>query len=275
MLPSPPTIGSRKRRTGAVLRRAALTLGLMLTASILPLPADAASIVTTLSSRKIVTVAKHAASALLSVVNQKDILPFHQALADQVLRALPPLCRNNLRNFYVNYTWKPENRGLGGETTIIVTGNVQESEFRALVIHECGHITDLGGLLGFDLSRPSMFADGTTPIYGDDPSVLFYQISWLTPRIMQPGATVADFVSGYATTDPFEDFAETYAYYVLQQKEFAKLAMGNPILQDKYDFMSRTVFAGGQTAAEGRHKRGQRVPWDVTRLPYVWHAERW
>lgn len=238
-------------------------LGLLMTGMIIAVPVEAASVKPS-----------HRAADLLPVVNQKDILPRQRTIADEVLRALPPSCRRNLRNFYVTYDKSPRNRGLGGESTIIVTGTVRDSEFRALIVHECGHITDLGGLRGYDLSRPSMFIDGTTPITGDDPSVLFYQISWLTPTVMQPGTMAADFVSGYAETDPFEDFAETYAYYVLQQREFAKIAAKNPILQAKYDFMSRIVFAGEQKVADGRHTRGRSIPWDVTRLPYVWHAKR-
>ena len=157
---------------------------------------------------------------------------------------------------------------------MIVTGNVPDKEFMALIIHECGHVTDLGGLHGTDVSRPTMFADGSTPIYGDDPSAAFYEISWLSPVMMQPNMTDEDFVSGYAKSDPFEDFAESFAYYVLQQKEFARLAKQNPILRAKYDFMAKVVFVGSPQIAEGTSKRGTRAPWDVTKLPYVWHAKR-
>ncbi len=271
LLLSPSIIGLAGRKARAAIFLAAAILGLTLNAITIARPAEAASAG---STRKTIVTPKHAAAHFLPVVDQKDILPRQRVLADQVLRALPPSCRNNLQNFYVTYEKNPRNRGLGGESTMIIPGNVPDSEFRALIIHECGHITDLGGLRGFDLSRPSMFIDGTTRIFGDDLSVLFYQISWLTSTVMQPGATTADFVSGYATTDPFEDFAETYAYYVLQQKEFMRLAKKNPILQAKYDFMNRLVFAGEQIVADGRHTRGRSIPWDVTRLPYVWHAKR-
>ncbi len=257
------------------MQRAALALGLILSFVILPLPASTASISSGYGRNgRIVVIPRRTVNSLLPVVRQKDILEKHQILADRVLRSLPASCRENLRNFYVNYEAHPGNRGLGGESTMIVTGNVPDNEFMALVIHECGHVSDLGGLRGNDRNRPTSFFDGSTPIYGDDPSVAFYSISWLNARMMQPNMNDSDFVSGYAESDPFEDFAETFAYYALQQGEFQKLAEKNSVLRAKYDFMEQVVFANTPELAIGQHIRGSKVPWDVTKLPYVWHAKR-
>lgn len=257
------------------MQTAVLTLGLFFTVTILPLSANAASVSSGYGKNgRTVVIPKHAAALLLPVLNQKDILPRHRILADRVLRALPSSCKDNLKNFYVNYEKNPENRGLGGESTMIVTGNVPDDEFMALIIHECGHITDLGGLRGTDRKQPTAFFDGTMSIYGDDRSVAFYSISWLTPHMMQPNMDDSDFVSGYGKTDPFEDFAESFAYYALQQREFGKLAEKNAILKAKYDFMEQVVFGEVPTLASGKHVRGKRAPWDVTKLPYVWHAKR-
>ena len=215
-----------------------------------------------------------APKSLLPVVNQDDILPRHRILADQVLRSLPPQCRDNLKNFYVNYDKNASNRGLGGEETIIVIGTVPDREFQALIIHECGHVADLGGLRGSVKGGPTSFFDGNKAIYGNDPSVAFYSISWLTPVINQPGTKESDFVSGYASVDPFEDFSETYAYYALQKEAFKKIAAKNPVLKAKYDFMEDVVFAGSSPVVKGQYVPGKKVPWDVTKLPFVWHAKR-
>lgn len=273
MQSSPAIKGFRKRITGA-LQLAALALGLIISATILPLPISAASVSQAYGTNgRRVIIPKHAATTLLPVVNQKDILPKHRVLADRVLRALPPQCRDHLKSFYVNYEKNPANRGLGGESTMIVIGGVSDNEFMALVTHECGHIADLGGIRGTDITRPTAFADGSTPIYGDDASVAFYSISWLSPRMMQPNMTDADFVSGYAKSDPFEDFAETFAFYALQKQEFQRLSNKNPILKAKYNFMDQFVFNGADVASSN-YKRGKNVPWDVTKLPYVWHAKK-
>lgn len=229
---------------------------------------------TTIGTPVVKTIVAKGSTALLPVVVQEDIKARHQILADGTLRALPSFCRDHLENFYVNYDKKAANRGLGGESTIIVIGTVPDSEFRALVIHECGHVTDLGGLRGTPNASASIFHDGSTPIYQNDPSVAFYQISWLTTEILQPNSKDTDFVSGYAASDPFEDFAESFAFYALQKKEFARLAQKNPVLKAKFDFMENVVFEGKTEIAQGKFVKGKRVPWDVTKLPYVWHAKK-
>ncbi len=264
--------GASGRKTQA-LRVLGAALVLLHSATILPLPAVAANPTVTLSIQKVTKPKRVAAVTLLPVVNQKDIRPNHRILADRVLRALPSYCRDHLKNFYVNYEKNPANRGLGGESTIIVTGNVPDQEFMALIVHECGHVSDLGGLRGRDTKQTTLFADGSTPIYGDDPSMRFYEISWLSPVMMQPTMTDADFVSGYAESDPFEDFSETYAFYALHKAEFQRLTATSKILKAKYEFMDRVVFTGTAIAL-GNYKRGERVPWDITKLPYRWHAKR-
>lgn len=209
---------------------------------------------------------------LLPIVMQDDISAEHQVVADQVLRALPSFCRENLKNFYVNYEPNPKNRGLGGASTIIIAGRVPIAEFIALLIHECGHVIDLGGLRGTPASGKSTFVDGQTPMYNDDPSVAFYSISWTSAKARKSSAREADFVSGYAVSDVYEDFSETLAFFVLQNAEFRRLAETNAALRAKYDFMERVVFRGTPTIASGEFVRGPRAPWDVTRLPYEWHA---
>ncbi len=224
--------------------------------------------------RKVVAPAHKAPQRLLAVVDHEDILPKQRVIADQVLRSLPPSCRNNLENFYVNYDKNAANRGLGGEHTIIVIGHVPDREFRALIVHECGHVADLGGLRGTPAGGYTNFYDGHKPIYANDSSVAFYEISWITPVINQPGTKESDFVSGYAASDPFEDFAETFAYFALQQESFKKIAASNPVLKAKYDFMEQVVFAGSMSIAQGQYVPGKNIPWDVTKLPYVWHAKK-
>ncbi len=213
----------------------------------------------------------HRASDLLAVVDQEDIQPKHRILADKVLRALPSECRDNLRQFFVTYEQNPKNRGLGGESTIIVTGNVPDNEFMALVVHECGHVTDLGGLRGSNNATATAFADGATRMYANDPSVKFYSLSWADAVTTQKKSFAKDFVSGYAQSDPFEDFAETFAFFALHQNEFKIIAKRSRILQAKYDFMQRVIFAGEAQIAEGRSiSKSKGIPWDVTKLPFEW-----
>lgn len=217
---------------------------------------------------------RHRAATLLPVVDHTDVTPHQRELSDRILRLLPDGCRDNLKNFYVLYSKENTNRGLGGADTIIVTGNVDDQEFMALVTHECGHVVDLGELVGVERKVPSSFKDGNTVIWNDDPSVAFYRLSWVSSSTRKESSQDADFVSGYAKSDAFEDFAETFAYYALQRKEFARIAKKNPVLAAKYAFMRDVVFADIKLPVTGNHIRSKSIPWDVTKLPYSWHAKK-
>lgn len=221
------------------------------------------------AKRKVTPKRHFSANGLLPVVDQEDITHSQRIIADNTLRALPSQCRDNLRTFYVNYEPNPKHRGLGGADTIIIAGLVPDHEFRALLIHECGHVVDLGGFRGTPSAGITEFFDGNEPIYANDPSIAFYRISWNSATQRKSTGSKADFVSGYAMTDPFEDFAESFAYYVLQRQQFAKLAKKNAVLGAKFAWFERYI-GSMEIAAVGKHVRGAKEPWDVTKLPYTW-----
>jgi len=207
---------------------------------------------------------------LLAVVNQLDIKPHHRELANEVLRALPSQCLPFLKRFYVRYD-NPENRGLAGSNSIIIDGSVPDDEFKALLIHEFGHITDLGCIDGTMSAGQSSFRDGSEAVYKDDASLSFYQISWVNGSTKKRDMSQQDFVSGYASWDPFEDFAETYVYYVLQKDAFVDRASTNTTLAAKLQWMERHAFRGGISVAQGAQQWNGAVPWDVTKLSYKWN----
>ena len=206
---------------------------------------------------------------LLPVVNQEDIRVHHRKMADDVLRSLPAACTDHLENFYVRYD-NPERRGLAGKKSIILDGTVPDDEFVALLIHEFGHITDLGCMAGSKEIAPSGYKDGSEIIYANDPSVSFYSISWKDAKTQTTNSSPEDFVSGYAGWDAFEDFAETYVYYALQNESFRTRARKNPVLAAKYRWMSRNAFANTTKIAEGNFVWEGRIPWDTTKLSYKW-----
>lgn len=210
----------------------------------------------------------------LAVVDQPDIHEEHKIIADEVLRMLPSSCLSTLKNFYVRYDY-PEQRGLAGKSSVIVSGNVPESEFRALLIHEVfGHVVDLGCLRGTPESGASGFRDGTETIFNDDPSVAFYRISWENDKNHKAGVTDEDFVTGYAAWDPFEDMAESVTYYVTQEQAFRERAQWNPALAVKLQWIESTLFPKGISVATGYHVWEDRVPWDATKLPYLWNGTK-
>ncbi len=208
---------------------------------------------------------------VLPVIGHPDIRSDHQILLSDTLRALPKQCQENLQHLYVRYD-RPNERGLAGKGTIIISGNVRNAELRALFVHEFGHITDLGCLTGTPESGPSLFHDGPEQISHNDPSLSFYRISWVQETIQKPGSSLGDFVSGYAAKDAFEDFAETFAYIVLQPEAFNTRAQGNITLQKKLLWMKQYVFQGEHPLlASGKPWNGL-LPWDATKIPYTWHG---
>ncbi len=213
------------------------------------------------------TTATKTPPALLPAVVQADITPHHQQLADAVLRALPSGCRNHLRNFYVQYS-NIKNRGLGGKTTIILAGNVTDEEFVALLTHECGHVIH-SNMEGNESSGLSAFADGSAPFYTDSPATSFFAISWTKENILATKSKKADFVSGYAQSNAFEDFAETFAMYILHRSALEERARTNTALAAKLEWMNTNLPTGGNILGTSRYTWDNVVPWDVTKLPYT------
>lgn len=206
-------------------------------------------------------------------IDQPDIRPVHQRIATEILHLLPRYCGRALHNFYVRYDDAFKDRGLAGAHSIILTGNVQDSEYRALALHEFGHIADLGCIAGTPKSGFSGFRDGQTAMWENDVSVKFYRISWMDEKTRRPEAVPEEFVSGYAASlDAFEDFAETFAYYVLHRSAFQKRAETNLALAAKLKWME-TYLPIPETVATGEEwKEEQEIPWDVTLLPHVWNG---
>lgn len=209
---------------------------------------------------------------MIAAIDQSEATMAHKKLFNEVLYALPENCRETLKHFYVRYE-KQEHRGLAGKSIMILDGTVKSTaELRALFVHESGHNWDLGCLRGTSDAGKSAFSDGDESIYKNDPSLNFYRISWITSHVQRSDANPEDFVSGYASYDIFEDFAESFAYFILHNNEFATRAQTNDALAQKYIFIRDTIFEGNVPhIATSESKFNGKVPWDTTKLAYNWH----
>jgi len=194
--------------------------------------------------------------------------PIHENQIERALAKLPSAHVETVKNITLDYS--PEaHRGLGGGSLIILRAiNMTSEEFVGVLIHEVAHNVDYGFLVPQQETRPSEFNDAGQTLYESDPSVDFYRLSWTSNTQHHAESSHVDFVSGYAMSDPFEDFAESYIYYVLHQKDFKTLATRSAVLQAKYDFMREVVFKN-QTfdMADGEIEMDQEI-WDTTVLPY-------
>lgn len=187
----------------------------------------------------------------------------------EVIAKLPAEHTSTLKNLILDLD--PEaNRGLGGRSIIILRGvNMDAGEMAAVLIHEIGHNVDLGYLGEMDQSEASQFSDGKSLIYEGDPSLEFYRLSWENEQARKRTANNFDFVSGYAMSDPFEDFAESYVYYILHNADFKAKTQTSDIMLAKYRFMKDVVFKGKEYST-GVYKPEDlnRRPWDITVLSY-------
>lgn len=190
-------------------------------------------------------------------------------IIDFLQNIIPEEHLSSLENLILDYN--PEaHRGLGGKSIIILRAvNIDLSEFYSVMVHEIGHTVDLGYFTETDDSEVSGFKDGKKNVFETDPSLGFYRISWKNDTELNKTASNLDFVSGYAMTDPFEDFAESYVYYVLHNKDFKSKTQTSPALLAKYEFMKNEIFQNrefdtGEYLINDLKKR----PWDITVLDY-------
>lgn len=190
-----------------------------------------------------------------------------KSLVYRTLKSLPSEPVKKLKNLTLNFSDEGR-RGLGGGSTIILRcKDVTDEELVGVLVHEMGHIMDTGVMNG--TKGKSNFMDGDNVVAKNDPSAYFYSLSFEDEQTLKEDSSELDFVSGYAMSDPFEDFAETYAYYVLHGIEFRYLAIDNEVLQKKYDFMKKRVFKGEEYYNGGEDKVDVTVrSYDVTVLPY-------
>lgn len=187
---------------------------------------------------------------------------------ETALKKLPSEHVKSVSNIILDYD-PSAHRGLGGSELIILRAvDMGTEEMLAVLIHEMGHNVDSGYLTPKEEKVKSPFEDWGVPLYETDSSLDFYSISWASDEKRKKTAINTDFVSGYAMSDCFEDFAESYVYYVLHNKDFKRLAASSESLYAKYHFMKYEVFGGVEfDTADGIIKEKQR-PWDITVLRY-------
>ncbi len=186
----------------------------------------------------------------------------------EVIQLLPKSHTKSLKNLEIRNKTHVS-RGMANDQKMILhTQSIDTSdELKAVFVHEMGHIFDLGTLNG-NSKEKSAFRHGNNFVSQDDPSLGFYKLSWIDSVTKKSGTVSRDFVSGYAASNAFEDFAESYVFYRLHGEKFRKSMTESKILRRKYYFLKSVVFNGEEFQL---HKDGQSFAhgglWDVTLLP--------
>lgn len=130
---------------------------------------------------------------------------------------------------------------------------LRDGEFIKLFTHEFGHFVDL-----FYFVPDKLW----------DISDQFYTISWTSTSVKKSTEWLSSFVSWYAATNKYEDFAESFTFYIFHNTYFADRALKNESLRKKYLFFNTQVFPSGQFV--GKEYATIRMPsylWDTTKIP--------
>lgn len=141
-----------------------------------------------------------------------------------------------------------------GKVQMFGVADISSEEFTSVFIHELSHYIDI---YYFSESKKQEL------------SPKFYNISWDSTKILKPWSLPEEFVSWYAMTNKYEDFAETFTYYVLHNKDFLEKAKGNAILQKKYNFFQQNVFEKDMFLHTdfSENSRIEKYYWDITKIP--------
>jgi hypothetical protein len=131
----------------------------------------------------------------------------------------------------------------------------RDTEFAKLFMHELAHYIDI---YSFVMDRT-----------GHDISDDFYHISWQKPTTKSANQGTMDFVSGYAATNQYEDFAESFVFYIFHNSTFVDRGLRSESLRQKYIYLANYVFPRG--SFQGTDFSIGRVPsyvWDTTKISY-------
>jgi len=207
------------------------------------------------------------------ILDASGVRDEQRSLVESVLGLLDSTCLEKLETFAVLYD-NPQHRGLAGKGTILVSGTVPDRELVGLLLHEgLGHFRDITCVTGTPESGESAFRDGDAPVYNDDPSVVFYTMSWQNEKMRKPEAHREDFVTGYAYQgDNFEDLAESVTYYVTQEQVFRLRAQSNPLLAQKLAWLE-TIMPKTKHIAESDTSWDGNIAWDATKLSFQWSEQ--
>ena len=127
------------------------------------------------------------------------------------------------------------------------------SEAVKVLVHEMGHIVDLHYLPNF---------------WDYDPSENFYNVSWASYNVKRKWSKISDFVSWYALTNKYEDFAESFAFFIFHNEDFQRLALKNIFISRKYNFFKKYVFMNSEFSNTSfETNQIATYNWDTTKIP--------
>ncbi|NDK08413.1 hypothetical protein EOM39_04160 [Candidatus Gracilibacteria bacterium] len=136
---------------------------------------------------------------------------------------------NNLGIDFFKNKFDVRGKMKNGKVKLYGVLDINNSELIAVFIHELAHFIDIYYL---NNDNEENF----------DNSNYFYDIAWESTKTIKSEMKGGDFVSGYSMTNKYEDFAESFTYYVLHNSDFVKKSEESDILKEKYNFFRQYLF---------------------------------
>lgn len=133
--------------------------------------------------------------------------------------------------------------------------DLSDEEMLSVFIHELWHYFDINFLekkVLFDLSDN------------------FYDVSWQSVNVLKEWSNIWDFVSGYAMTNKYEDFAESFTYFVLFNDDFREKINNSKKLKQKYEFFEKYIFRNNEFKKTNFRidDKIQDYYWDITKIKF-------
>lgn len=147
-----------------------------------------------------------------------------------------------------NVRWNMKNKTL----KLFWVLEIWEWELISVSIHELAHYIDL---YYFDIKNKY------------DLSNKFYNYSWKNYKTIKKWETINSFVSWYAMSNKYEDFAESLVYYVMHNNDFLIKSKNDPSLEKKYNFLKKELFK--DTSFVGEDYSEEKIKpyyWDITKI---------
>lgn len=180
---------------------------------------------------------------------------------------------NTLQSVTINAQWGQRRGGATWDTIVINLDKiVSYTEFSEVFTHELWHIVDLGIVQWISRTNDNDFTEfGRVVFAADDLSLEYYATSWKSESTRLALSSANDFCSGYAMTNPFEDFAECFNLYMNHNAYFKYITENSDVLKWKYNFFANIMkwsylFASAADLPKAKQKRTSRRPWDTTRM---------
>ncbi|MDF2379439.1 MAG: hypothetical protein P1V18_04430 [Candidatus Gracilibacteria bacterium] len=183
----------------------------------------------------------------------------HVAQISAALSLMPQGFEKRLKKLYlVKNDPKMSRRGMSGPGVVFV--KEEHDDIFAVLLHEFGHVYDFYSEIND--GELSDFYLGQYRFFQDDPSIAYYDLSWEDAHESDPDPKA--YASGYGMSKYYEDFAEAFVLYVLQNKTFSQWALENTVMAKKYDYM-RSVFENRGYEASFLYTDR---PFDVTKMGF-------